>query len=213
VRLGDRCTVGPHAVVEDGVIAGDDVEIGPHAVVHHGVRLGDRVIFKAGAVVGGEGFGFRSGREGHARIRHVGGCVLEEDVEVGAHTCIDRGSVGDTVIGRGTKIDNLVHIAHNVRIGEHGLVMAQVGIAGSTLIGTGVVIAGQAGINGHIILGDGARVGGQAGVTKSVGAGQDVSGYPARPHRETLHGSAAVARLARIVTELETMVKEWRRRG
>ena len=143
-RLGQRCIVHPHAVLGPGVLLGDDVEVGPHAVVHEGSRLGHRVRLKAGAIVGGEGFGFRSGAGGHARTRHVGGCVLEDDVDVGAHTCIDRGSIGDTVIGQGTKIDNLVHLAHNVRTGRHCLIMAQVGVAGSTRLGDFVVVAGQA---------------------------------------------------------------------
>ena len=213
VRLGARCSVGPHAVLEDGVEAGDDVEIGPGAVCHAGTRLGHRVRLKAGAVVGGEGFGFRSDATGHQRTRHVGGCILEDDVEVGAHSCVDRGSVDDTVIGAGSKLDNLVHVAHNVRIGRRCLVMAQVGIAGSTRLGDGVILAGQAGLGGHLALGDGARVGAQAGVTAPVAAGGDVSGYPARPHREQLRRDAALSRLARIADHLEDLAKERTSRG
>ncbi|HSE28502.1 MAG TPA: UDP-3-O-(3-hydroxymyristoyl)glucosamine N-acyltransferase [Gemmatimonadales bacterium] len=213
VRLGARCIVGPYAVLEDGVEAGDDVEIGPFVVCHAGARLGHRVRLKTGAVVGGEGFGFRSGPDGHRRTRHVGGCILEDDVEVGAHTCVDRGSVDDTVIGAGSKLDNLVHVAHNVRLGRHCLVMAQVGISGSTRLGDGVIVAGQAGIGGHLVVGDRVRVGGQAGVTASVPARGDVSGYPARPHREQLRRDAALSRLARIAGQLEDLAKERASRG
>lgn len=213
VRLGARCTVGPHAVLEDGVEVGDDAEIGPHAVCHAGARLGHRVRLKSGAVVGGEGFGFRSGPDGHRRTRHVGGCVLEDDVEVGAYTCVDRGSVDDTVVGAGTKLDNLVHVGHNVRLGRHCVVMAQVGISGSTRIGDGVVLAGQAGLGGHLTVGDRARVGAQAGVTASVAAGSDVSGYPARPHREQLRREAVLSRLVRIADQLEALARERATRG
>ena len=208
VRLGARCSVGPGAVLEDGVETGDDVVIDAHVVCHEGVRLGHRVRLKAGAVIGGQGFGYLSSAAGHRRVRHVGGCVLEDDVEVGAHSCIDRGSVDDTVIGRGSKIDNLVHLAHNVRLGAHCLVMAQVGIAGSTRLGHGVIVAGQAGVGGHVTVGDGARLAGQAGVTADVAAGADVSGYPARPHREGLRRDAALSRLARIAGDLERLVEE-----
>jgi UDP-3-O-[3-hydroxymyristoyl] glucosamine N-acyltransferase len=213
VRLGARCSIGAGAILEDGVTAGDDVEVGPHVVCHAGVRLGHRVRLKSGAIIGGEGFGFRSGADGHQRTRHVGGCVLEDDVEVGAHTCIDRGSVDDTVIGAGSKLDNLVHVAHNVRLGRHCLVMAQAGIAGSTRLGHGVIVAGQAGVGGHLTLGDRARIGGQAGVTASVAAGGDVSGYPARPHREQLRREAALSRLVRIADQLEALAKERVPRG
>lgn len=213
VRLGARCVVGAHAVLEDGVVAGDDTEVGPHVVCHAGARLGHRVRLKTGAVIGGEGFGFRSGADGHRRTRHVGGCVLEDDVEVGAHTCVDRGSVDDTVIGAGSKLDNLVHVGHNVRLGRHCLVMAQVGIAGSTRLGDGVIVGGQAGIGGHLALGGRARIGAQAGVTASVPPGADVSGYPARPHREQLRREAALSRLARIAGHLEDLAKERTSRG
>ena len=135
-----------------------------------GSRLGHRVRLKAGAVIGGDGFGFASGPDGHRLIRHVGGCIIEDDVEIGSNTCIDRGSLDDTVIGAGTKIDNLVHLAHNVRVGRGCLIMARVGVAGSARIGNGVILAGQVGVVGHITLGDGVRMSAQSGVGQDVPA-------------------------------------------
>ena len=134
-------------------------------------------------------------------------------MEIGANTTIDRGSIGDTTVGRGTKIDNLVQIGHNVRIGRLCLIVAQAGIAGSTHIGDGAVVGGQAGVQGHIEIGAGAKVGGQAGVTASVPAGVTVSGYPARPHREAMRASAAFYRLAGIVRDLERLVARERASG
>lgn len=207
-RIGDRTCLGPGVILEAGVVVGPDAVLGPRVVCHHGVVLGARVRIKAGAIVGGTGFGYISTPAGHERIPHPGGCQLGDDVDVGANTCIDRGSVGDTIIGRGTKLDNLVHIAHNVRIGEDCLLMAGVAIAGSTRIGNRVVLAGQVGVVGHITLGDEVRVGAQAGVTGSVAAGTEVSGYPARPHREHMRAVGAMYRLAPLARRLETLAHE-----
>ncbi|HEX6058732.1 MAG TPA: UDP-3-O-(3-hydroxymyristoyl)glucosamine N-acyltransferase, partial [Gemmatimonadaceae bacterium] len=164
-----------------------------------------RVAIHAGARIGSDGFGyvFREGR--HAKIPHVGRCIVEDDVEIGANTTIDRGSIDDTVIGAGTKIDNLVQVAHNVRIGRLCLLMSQVGIAGSARIGDGCVIAGQAGLAGHISIGDGARIGAQAGVFGDVPAGETWSGYPARPHKESLRATAALFRLSGLLKRLERL--------
>lgn len=207
VIVGDRTTIGALAVVEAGVTLGSDVILGPRVVIHAGSRLGDRVRCKAGAVIGGPGFGFLSSEAGHERVPQLGGCILEDDVEVGSNSCIDRGSLDDTLIGQGTKIDNLVHVAHNVRIGRHCLLMAGVGVSGSTRIGDGVILAGQAGLVGHIEIGDGARVGAQAGVISSVPPGAAVSGYPARSHREYLRAQAALYRLAPHVAALEALLR------
>jgi UDP-3-O-[3-hydroxymyristoyl] glucosamine N-acyltransferase len=207
-RIGDRSILGPGVILEDAVVIGPDATLGPRVVCHHHVVLGARVIVKAGAVIGGTGFGYISSASGHERIPHGGGCRLEDDVDVGANSTIDRGSVGDTVIGRGSKLDNLVHVAHNVRIGEHCLVMAGVGIAGSTRVGNRVVLAGQVGVAGHITLGDDVRVGAQSGVTGSVPAGLEVSGYPARAHREQLRALGALYRLAPLARRLERLVRE-----
>jgi UDP-3-O-[3-hydroxymyristoyl] glucosamine N-acyltransferase len=207
VVLGSHVRIGALSVIEAGVHIGDHSVIEPRVVIHQGSQLGERVVVQAGAVIGGQGFGFLNSTEGHARVPQVGGCILEDDVEVGAGSCIDRGSLDDTIVGQGTKIDNLVHVAHNVRIGRHCLIMAGVGIAGSTRVGDGVVLAGQAGLAGHLDIGDGARIGAQAGVISSVPAKASYSGYPARPHREALRAQAALYRLAAHVDALEALVR------
>lgn len=213
VRLGARCRVGPGAVLEDDVTLGDDVDVGPNVVCHRGSRLGHRVRLKAGAVIGGDGFGFASGPDGHRLIRHVGGCILEDDVQVGSNSCIDRGSLDDTVIGAGTKIDNLVHLAHNVRVGRGCLIMAGVGVAGSARMGNGVILAGQVGVVGHITLGDGVRVSAQSGIGQDVPARTDMGGSPARRQRDYLRAQSALYRVAQIINQLEDMVSKRGDRG
>jgi UDP-3-O-[3-hydroxymyristoyl] glucosamine N-acyltransferase len=169
--------------------------------------LGARVNVHSGARIGSDGFGYVYHGGAHNKVPHVGGCVIGDDVEIGANTTIDRGSIDDTVVGRGSKIDNLVHLGHNVRIGERCLVMAQVGIAGSAVVGDDVIIAGQAGLGGHIRIGNGARIAGQAGVFGDVPAGETWSGYPARPHREALRASGALFRLAGMMRRLEKLLE------
>jgi UDP-3-O-[3-hydroxymyristoyl] glucosamine N-acyltransferase len=208
VRLGSDCRVGPYSVIESGSVLGDRCVIGANALVCSVARLGNDVVLHAGARVGTPGYAFTSGPDGHTRLQHVGGCIIEDEVEVGANTTIDRGSLGDTVVGRGTKIDNLVQIAHNVRIGRGCLVMAQVGLAGSTVIEDEVILAGQAGLAGHLTVGCRARVAAQAGVIGDVAEGETVSGYPARPHREVLRQAASLRRLAKITPFLERMVEK-----
>lgn len=208
VRIGARVRIAAHVVVEDDAVLGDDVRLDAHVTVYRGATLGDRVWCKAAAVIGGAGYGFVSDATGHARTPQVGGCILGDDVEIGSGSCVDRGSLDDTTIGRGTKIDNHVHVGHNVRIGEHCLLMAGVGIAGSTQIGDRVVLAGQAGLVGHITIGDDARIGAKAAVIASVPAKASVWGMPARPHREYLRAMAALYKLAPIADALETLVNK-----
>jgi UDP-3-O-[3-hydroxymyristoyl] glucosamine N-acyltransferase len=208
VRIGARCRLAQGASVGDGVVVGDDTTIGPGVVCYAGSRIGSRVVLKAGAIIGGDGFGYLSDGAGHTRIPHVGGCILEDEVEVGSNTCIDRGSIDDTVIGRGTKLDNLVQVGHNVRIGERCLVMAGVGIAGSTRVGNDVILAGHVGVTDHLVIGDRARIAAKSAIFGDVPAGQSFSGHPARPHRQFLRAQAALYRLAPIVDELERMVPE-----
>lgn len=216
VIIGARVRIGMRAVIEGGVVIGEDVQLGddcqlgPNAVCYAGARLGHRVVLKAGAVIGGAGFGYLRGSEGHRRVPHLGACILEDDVEIGSGSCVDRGSFEDTVIGRGTKIDNLVQVGHNVRLGARCLVMATTGIAGSCRIGDDVVIAGGVGIADHVTIGDRAVVGAKSVVfgPGRVAADAVVSGYPARPHRAFLRAQAALYRLPAMMPDLEALVAE-----
>lgn len=210
VIIGDRVVIGAGSVVEDGVEIGDDTVLGPRVVCCSGARLGQRVRVKAGAVLGGVGYGFTMGADGHEAVPHIGRCVIEDDVHIGSNTCIDRGSIGDTVVGAGTKIDNLVQLGHNVRVGRRCLIMAQVGVAGSSRLGDGVVLAGQVGVAGHLTLGDGARLAAQSGVSSDIPPGEDWGGYPARPNRDWLRSTAVLYRIAPQMRELEAMVRERR---
>lgn len=206
--VGARCRIGSGVVIGDGVTVGSDCVIDDHVVCYPGAVLGDRVVLKAGAVIAGPGFGFASDRQGHRRIPHIGRCVLEDDVEVGSGSCLDRGTLEDTVIGRGTKIDNLVQIAHNVRIGPRCLVIATTGIAGSARIGSDVIIGGGVGIRDHAEIGDGARLGAMSGVFGNIDAGATVSGYPARNHRDFLRAQAALYALTPIARDLANLLAE-----
>jgi len=213
VRLGDRVSIGAGAVIDRGVSVGDDTEIGPGVTLYPGTRLGRRVRIKAGAVIGGAGFGYISGADGHREFPHVGGCVLGDDVSVGANSCIDRGSVGDTTIGDGTKLDNHVHVGHNARIGRRCLLMGGVVVAGSARIGDDVILAGHSAVGGHFRVGNRVRVAAKSGVIAEIPDGTDVSGFPARPHREFLRAQAALYRLAPLVDQLEDLVEPRTRHG
>lgn len=188
--VGARCRVGAGAWLVSGVHLGEDVEVGegttlhPHVAVYDGCRIGSRVIVHAGTVIGSDGFGFARTPKGAVKVPQVGRVVVEDDVEIGANCAIDRATLGETRIGRGVKIDNLVQIAHNVQVGPGSVIVAQAGVSGSTKIGRGVTIAGQAGIVGHVEIGDGAVVTAKTGVSNNVPAGQVVSGSPHRPHAE-----------------------------
>lgn len=224
VQMGSDVSIGPYVVIGDGARVGSGVRLHAHVTIGEGVSvgdacelyegvtcypgttLGDRVRLHAGVRLGSDGFGYVFRNGAHDKIPHVGRCMIESDVEIGANTTIDRGSIDDTVIGAGTKIDNLVHVAHNVRVGRLCLLVAQVGISGSVQVEDGVVIAGQAGISGHVTIGKGARLAAQAGVFGDVPAGETWSGYPARPHREALRAQAAMFRLPAIMRALERLV-------
>lgn len=204
--VGSGTRVDAHAVIGEGVTVGRDCHVYPAVTLYPGTTLGDRVRVHAGARLGSDGFGYvyRHGR--HDKIPHVGRCIVESDVEIGANTTIDRGSIDDTVIGAGTKIDNLVHLAHNVRIGRLCLLMAQVGLAGSVHVEDGCIIAGQVGVAGHHTIGRGARLAAQAGVFGDVPAGETWSGYPARPHREALRAQATMFKLPSLIRGLERLL-------
>jgi UDP-3-O-[3-hydroxymyristoyl] glucosamine N-acyltransferase len=206
-KIGDDVVIGAHCVVGDDVAIGNASRLWPQVTLYPGASIGARVFLHSGARIGSDGFGYVFRDGAHHKIPHVGGCIIGDDVEIGANSTIDRGSIDDTVIGEGTKIDNLVHIAHNVRIGKKCLIMAQVGIAGSAAIRDGAILAGQAGISGHITIGAGARVAAQGGVFGDIPAGETWSGYPARPHRESLRASAALLKLAGMIRRLEKLLE------
>lgn len=206
-RIGDSVVIGAHSVVGDAASVGSGSRLWPHVTVYPRATLGERVFVHAGVRIGSDGFGYVFREGSHNKIPHVGRCILGDDVEVGANSTIDRGSIDDTVVGNGTKIDNLVHIGHNVRIGQNCLIMAQVGIAGSVTVGDGAILAGQAGISGHLTIGAGARIAAQAGVFGDIPPGETWSGYPARPHRESLRASAALLKLAGMIRQLERLLE------
>lgn len=194
--IGANVRIGAGAYVGPGVTIGDDTEIGPGAFVSHAL-VGRRVVIASGARIGGAGFGFAPGPDGLVRTPQLGRVLIGDDVEIGANTAIDRGALGDTVIGDGTKIDNLVQIGHNVRLGRHCVIAAQTGISGSCVIGDGVMMGGQVGLADHLVIGDGALIAAGSGLMRDVPPGEKWGGAPARPIREWLRETAALAKLAR----------------
>jgi len=195
-EIGPRCRIGPLAMIGDGVVIGPDCRIGPHVTLSHAL-LGMRVYVYPGARIGQEGFGFAPTPDGFLTVPQLGRVVLEDDVEVGANSTIDRGSLHDTVIGAGSRLDNLVQIGHNVRIGRGCVIVAQAGISGSTILEDHVVLAAQAGLTGHLRIGQGARIGAQAGVISDVPAAAEVVGSPAQPRRAFFREVAVLRRLVR----------------
>ncbi len=217
VFIGNHVSIGPEVTIYPGVVLGDQVKIGqktvlfPNVVVYDGCIVGKNCRIHAGAVIGADGFGYAQGREGHVKIPQVGIVEIEDEVEIGANTTIDRATFGKTKIMRGTKIDNLVMIAHNVKIGPNSIIVSQVGISGSTKVGAGVMMGGQVGIVGHIEIGDGARIGAKSGVPHSVAPGETVSGAPAMPHRKWLRMVNALKRLPDMVRDIRDLKKRMER--
>ncbi len=203
--LGDRVTLHPGVQIGEGCEIGDDVELFPNVVVRDHCRLGNRVRVHSGTVIGSDGFGYATHKGVHHKIPHVGRVIIEDDVELGANVTVDRGVMGDTRIGAGTKIDNLVQLAHNVQLGKGCLMASQSGVSGSSRLGDYVVLGGQVGVAGHLTVGDQVMVGGKGGVTKSLPGGQMYSGFPAAPHREYLKGQAAAARVPRMKEQIRQL--------
>jgi UDP-3-O-[3-hydroxymyristoyl] glucosamine N-acyltransferase len=220
--VGEEVEVGAKTVIHPGVFLGARVSVGeesvlwPNVVIRENCRIGNRVVIHPGAVLGADGFGFARRDGKFVKIRHVGIVVIEDDVEIGANATIDRGTLGRTLIRRGVKVDNLVHIAHNVEVGEDSAMAAQVGISGSTVIGKRVLMGGQVGLVDHLTVGDGAVLIAQSGVIGDVPEGARLSGYPARPHREVLKAAAELRGLTRLkerLRRLEEEVRGLRRKG
>ena len=220
VRIGALCSVGADCVLGDDVILHPrvvlypGVSIGEGSLIHSGViirenvRIGKRVVIQNGAIIGSDGFGFAADEGEYRKIPQVGTVVIEDDVEIGANTTIDRATLGETRIKHGTKLDNLIQVAHNVEIGEDTVIAAQTGISGSTKIGKGCRIAGQVGFVGHITIGDGVMIGAQSGIPHSIPAGEIHSGYPAIPHKEWLRLNVYLKRLPELFQKLKDMEKK-----
>ncbi len=229
VKLGENVSIQAYVILEDGVEVGDNAAICPYVYIGKKSRVGDgtliypcvtvrekinigkRCIIHSGTVIGSDGFGFAPVKGIHHKVPQIGTVIIEDDVEIGANVTIDRGTIGKTLIGKGTKIDNLVQIAHNVAIGENSIIVAQVGISGTAVLGKGVTVAGQAGIAGHLTVGDNSTIAARAGVTKSVPANSCVSGFPAKPHDKEKRLKATIQRLpelAKTIRELQQKVKE-----
>ncbi len=209
--LSDHVKVGNHSKIYPGVFLGENVQVGNNVTLHAGVKIlhscviGHNVIIHAGTVIGSDGFGFAPQPDGSfAKVPQIGNVIIEEDVEIGANSTIDRATIGSTIIRKGAKLDNLIQIAHNVEIGYSSVVAAQAGISGSTKIGKGVMVGGQAGIVGHIHIGDGAKINAQSGVSKSIEPGKAVTGSPAHDYTSALRSQA----LSRKLPELEKRIKE-----
>ena len=217
VFIGDGVTIGagtviyPHTYIGDGVVIGKDCILHPNVTLREGTVLGDRVIVQSGAVLGGDGFGFVTVDGEHLKVPQVGNVVIEDDVEIGVNTAIDRATTGSTIVRRGTKIDNLVHIAHNDVIGEHCFIVAQTGISGSVTVGHHVTLAGQTGTAGHIHIGENSVFIGRAGITKDTPANYFGAGTPARPHQEWVKEQVALHKLPatlKKIRELEKRIEE-----
>jgi UDP-3-O-[3-hydroxymyristoyl] glucosamine N-acyltransferase len=232
-HLAPDCSVGPHVVIESGVTVGAatllragvflgaGVRVGAHCVLHPrvtvyaGAQIGNRVILHSGAVIGSDGFGYVLAEGRHVKFPQLGKIVIEDDVEIGSNTTLDRGSLGSTVIGQGTKIDNLVQIAHNVKIGRHCIIVSQTGISGSTEVGDYVVMAGQVGIGDHVRIEDRVVIGGQAGVLpgKIVRSGSIIWGTPSRPMSEFKKTIARLARLDTLAQKVKALAEQVEKRS
>lgn len=205
--IGDGCQIYPHAVIGDNVKMGNGCILYPNTTVYQGCKIGNNVTLHAGSVIGADGFGFAPNADGYDKIPQIGIVTIEDNVEIGANTCVDRSTMGSTVIRKGVKLDNLVQVAHNVEIGENTVMSAQVGIAGSTKVGSWCMFGGQVGIAGHITIGDKTFLGAQSGVPGSLKGGEELIGTPPMNPRNYFKSQAIFRRLPDMYKELETLKK------
>ena len=214
VSIGEKAVIGDNTIIEANASVGDNATVGSdcilynHVTIYHDCKVGNRCILHAGSVVGADGFGFAPGANGYEKIPQIGIAILEDDVEIGANTCIDRATMGATVIKRGVKLDNMVQVAHNVVIDEHTVMAAQCGVAGSTKIGSWCMVGGQAGISGHIKIGNQVKVGGHSGVTNNVQDGKSVMGYPSFEHTQFARATVIFKKLPEMYREMDALKKE-----
>ena len=214
VSIGEKAVIGDNTIIEANASVADNATVGSdcilynHVTIYHDCKVGNRCILHAGSVVGADGFGFAPGANGYEKIPQIGIAILEDDVEIGANTCIDRATMGATVIKRGVKLDNMVQVAHNVVIDEHTVMAAQCGVAGSTKIGSWCMVGGQAGISGHIKIGNQVKVGGHSGVTNSVQDGKAVMGYPSFEHTQFARATVIFKKLPEMYREMDALKKE-----
>lgn len=225
-RIGENVYIGPFACIEEGAVIGDNayihphVTVGcnakvgngtilyPHVTVYHDCRIGNQCIIHAGAVIGADGFGFAPSAEGYEKIPQIGITIIEDQVEIGANTCVDRATMGATIVHKGTKLDNLIQIAHNVEVGSHTVIASQVGIAGSAKIGEWCMFGGQVGVAGHIQIGDHVNVGAQSGIPGNTKSGSSLMGYPAIEPKQFARSSAVFKKLPEMYSELGRLQKE-----
>lgn len=207
-EVGDGCQIYPHAVVGDNVKVGSNCIFYPNTTIYQGCKIGNNVTIHAGSVIGADGFGFAPGADGYDKIPQIGIVVIEDNVEIGANTCVDRSTMGATVIHKGVKLDNLVQVAHNVEIGENTVMSAQVGIAGSTKVGSWCMFGGQVGLAGHITIGDKTFLGAQSGVPGSLKGGEELIGTPPMNPRQYFKSQAIFRRLPDMYKDLNDAKKK-----
>lgn len=205
--IGDNTVIYPHAYIGKQAKIGQDCKIYPNVTIREGCELGNRVIIQSGAVIGGDGFGYITEQGKHSKVLQVGNVVIGDDVEIGNNTCIDRATAGSTIVGAGTKIDNLVHLGHNDVLGENCLVVAQVGLSGSITAGHNVTFAGQVGSVGHIKIGDNCVFAARCGITSDVPSNSFYAGFPAVPHREWLKQEATLRNVSKLVKKVKELEK------
>ena len=223
--IGDKVTICPNAVIEDNVEIGNNVKIGtgsiigknsiignntiinPNVTIYNNIQIGSFCSIDSGTVVGSDGFGYIKENNSYHKIPHIGKVIIKNHVNIGSSCCIDRGTLSNTIIGEGTKLDNLIHIAHNVKIGKNCAIAGQVGIAGSTIIEDNVILAGQVGIIGHLVIGDGSTVAAKSVVFQSIPSKSFVSGIPARPHKERMRQDVLINQLPNILDRIRNLEK------